>query len=415
MGVVSQLAAPLLWTASIFILGFLFQIFAPSVNEFLISNTGLIVGQLLSIVALLLNFTSQRGRSDMADDFDRSTIKKYGILEESSKSDQNCQVHKLALEDGAMSYSYGYTPVEQWHRTDGFRQAMSKSFPNVEKLLPNSRFTKNGKPFFNFVSCEECRNEYSRWVRIAGFEPHDCAILQKNLAEPGLPDVMDRINWDVLVDDHSYVRERGEEAFREMVKERMLPRLLKKGDETRESNPAPLGPDTRKLRSLRKEIEKAKGMAFGGKGNTLQDAVVIEATDNVDGILTEYRYIGILEGKLGVDWVVSGQSLINNGNRSFDKLTINCRAGGEKTYYFDVTSFIGTSNVRQQPKETLIRKDISTNPNFVAWIDIASETVVNGVFSRDEVETIRKLSVDNDTIGFAKFLTYLSKRPPIDM
>ncbi len=231
MGVVRQLVAPLLWTASFFILGFIFQIFAPSVNEFLITNKGFNFGQLLSIFALILNFLSRRGRSDMAEGFYRSTIKTFGILKGPSEKDQICQVHKLVLEFGAMPYSYGYAPVEQWHGTRGFRQAIGKSFPNVETLLPNGRFTKNEKVFFRFASCEECRNEYGLWARIAGFEPHDCAILPRNLADQDLPDVMDRINWNNVADDITYLKEHGKEALQNRVVERMLPFLRKNSEE----------------------------------------------------------------------------------------------------------------------------------------------------------------------------------------
>lgn len=95
------------------------------------------------------------------------------------------------------------------------------------------------------------------------------------------------------------------------------------------------------LRLLRKKVEAAKGSYHGGRGANIADAVVIEATNSLDGALTEYKFIGTVEGKLGSNWMPGGQSLFSENGRSYDQLRIRCKNGEEKVYYFDITSFFG--------------------------------------------------------------------------
>ncbi len=142
----------------------------------------------------------------------------------------------------------------------------------------------------------------------------------------------------------------------------------------------------------------------------MSDAVIIEASDTVKGIITEYRFIETIEGAFGTDWIAEGQALIEQAEKSYDELTIHCRTGDRKTYYFDISSFHGAFRMRGSSEKAL---DKLSNPNFDAWIEIASKTVNSGALWDEEVETIWKLSQENDSEGFTKLLESISKRPPI--
>lgn len=75
--IISHLITPLIWCIGLIFLGFILEIFAPSINQFLIFNAPFNIGGNLAILSLLLNFLRKEGRLDMAKDYEKTTIARY--------------------------------------------------------------------------------------------------------------------------------------------------------------------------------------------------------------------------------------------------------------------------------------------------------------------------------------------------
>ncbi|TBN04671.1 hypothetical protein EYD45_05255 [Hyunsoonleella flava] len=77
-------------------------------------------------------------------------------------------------------------------------------------------------------------------------------------------------------------------------------------------------------------------------GLSMEDAVVIHASGSMQGIPLEYEFVGKKEGQRGIDWGLVQQSLVHEGNKSYDVLVIKVfKTNEEKTYFFDITNFFG--------------------------------------------------------------------------
>jgi len=163
---------------------------------------------------------------------------------------------------------------------------------------------------------------------------------------------------------------------------------------------------------LLKGISQAKGIVSGGDGRTLDQAIVIEATDPEDGVLTEYRYLGKVEGEFASDWVVGGQRVLKQGGRTYDELTIQRKAGGTDKYYFDITSFHGVGGDSQVRDTGSGDSDNSSDSLFESWTELACRIQRNGLLE-EEVETIWNLAQENDFEGFNQYLMDISRRPSL--
>lgn len=77
-------------------------------------------------------------------------------------------------------------------------------------------------------------------------------------------------------------------------------------------------------------------------GQSIDDAIVIQnAKGEDDGVASEYYYLEQKYGERKVDWDLEYQSLVNEGDRSYDKMDIQLYDGTEITIYFDITDFFG--------------------------------------------------------------------------
>jgi hypothetical protein len=74
----------------------------------------------------------------------------------------------------------------------------------------------------------------------------------------------------------------------------------------------------------------------GGKGTSTADAMIIKASDTIEGIAAERQYIK----KQFPGWKPRTQSLLEEGMRHYDVIEI-CKASICKSVYFDITSFFG--------------------------------------------------------------------------
>jgi len=163
-GVVSQLMTPVIWTVGLAIFSYVLSIFAPSVLGFLISNPGVLGGQVFSVVALILYSLTSRGRSDMSDDFFQTTIKQYSLAQEATGDSRDCEIHRSPMEEYSVPYTYTFRPITERHKIPGFLEALNTRFPNVEKIITGSRFTQNGNNFFRFNTCSRCLEAFYQFV-----------------------------------------------------------------------------------------------------------------------------------------------------------------------------------------------------------------------------------------------------------
>lgn len=79
LAVLSHLLTSAIWFTGFIVLGFVLQVIAPSINQFLIFNQEFNLGGLLAITSLLLNFLTKQGRNDMSTDYEKTTLQRYGI------------------------------------------------------------------------------------------------------------------------------------------------------------------------------------------------------------------------------------------------------------------------------------------------------------------------------------------------
>lgn len=84
-----------------------------------------------------------------------------------------------------------------------------------------------------------------------------------------------------------------------------------------------------------------EGLYRGGSGETIEDAVIINAASSLVGIPAEYHYISSECGRRKVDWTLKLQAHIEKNGRHYDVLTVELESGEVRKYYFDITKFYG--------------------------------------------------------------------------
>ena len=77
-----------------------------------------------------------------------------------------------------------------------------------------------------------------------------------------------------------------------------------------------------------------------GPGMSQEEAVSINASDSLEGVALQYKWISSQYGTRGIDWDFKGSSLSGGKGRNYDIMTI--RTGGKRVeVWFDVTSYFG--------------------------------------------------------------------------
>ncbi len=80
----------------------------------------------------------------------------------------------------------------------------------------------------------------------------------------------------------------------------------------------------------------------GGAGDTPETAVVIAgATNSMQGIAAEYRYLRQKFGRENADWYLFRQSVVQQGGRIYDRMELRLQDGSPKTVFFDISEFFG--------------------------------------------------------------------------
>ena len=82
-------------------------------------------------------------------------------------------------------------------------------------------------------------------------------------------------------------------------------------------------------------------MYGGGTGETIEDAVITNATNSLVGIAAEYRYVSSKCGRRNLDWKLKLQAHVEKDGRHYDVLTVELKNGDVRSFYFDITKFYG--------------------------------------------------------------------------
>lgn len=72
-------------------------------------------------------------------------------------------------------------------------------------------------------------------------------------------------------------------------------------------------------------------------GSCFKNAIVIEATNETDGVRAEYIWLA----KHYPGYKTNKQSLLQDNGKYYDLLNITTASGEEKDFYFDINSFFG--------------------------------------------------------------------------
>ena len=72
-------------------------------------------------------------------------------------------------------------------------------------------------------------------------------------------------------------------------------------------------------------------------GSSIKNAIVIEATNETDGVRAEYVWLA----KHYPGYKTNKQSLLQDNGKYYDLLNITTASGEEKDFYFDINSFFG--------------------------------------------------------------------------
>ena len=89
-------------------------------------------------------------------------------------------------------------------------------------------------------------------------------------------------------------------------------------------------------------VASASGLPPVHGGSSVADAVVIRADTDGAGTRSEYFYLALHQCGTGGHWRLDTQSLLTNNGKTYDRLDVECTAGGKKrSFYFDITNSFG--------------------------------------------------------------------------
>ncbi len=75
------------------------------------------------------------------------------------------------------------------------------------------------------------------------------------------------------------------------------------------------------------------------EGDSIENAIVIDAQDYISGVLEEHKYIDQLCSSIKNEIESVEQELIIDNGKKYDVFTLIMEGGGEKKVCFDITSF----------------------------------------------------------------------------
>lgn len=122
-----------------------------------------------------------------------------------------------------------------------------------------------------------------------------------------------------------------------------------------------------------KNRQSKSDLYSGGKGMSIEEAVLINTTSSNIGVSAEYQYVSQLHGERGKDWNLEYQDLLNLEGKHYDALHIKTRDGCKLTYYFDISKFFGKEWENLEIKEA-----------YLEWMKLAD---IAKLLGRDDFKT----------------------------
>lgn len=78
MAIPAQFVAPIIWYCILTAIYVSTHAFAPFIHDKILFSPGFTVGWSFSLWGIVTNFFSKKGRADMADDYAKTTLRKFG-------------------------------------------------------------------------------------------------------------------------------------------------------------------------------------------------------------------------------------------------------------------------------------------------------------------------------------------------
>jgi hypothetical protein len=77
------------------------------------------------------------------------------------------------------------------------------------------------------------------------------------------------------------------------------------------------------------------------KGYSIDNAIIINATNSIEGVVTEHEHLDRICGSKDTDVKSLEQNLLMENQKIYDQFVIKMNDGTEKILYFEITSFFG--------------------------------------------------------------------------
>ena len=87
--------------------------------------------------------------------------------------------------------------------------------------------------------------------------------------------------------------------------------------------------------------EKMQISSNNNKGDSIENAIVIDAPDAITGVALEHGYLDEMVSTLEANLKSIDQNLVIENGRQFDRFVVTMNDGSERILYFDISSFFG--------------------------------------------------------------------------
>lgn len=109
------------------------------------------------------------------------------------------------------------------------------------------------------------------------------------------------------------------------------------------------------------EKTDAQGTQGEKSGESIEEAIILDAKNEDEGVSKEYEYVESKFGVYGVDWQRGSQSLMEVDGKTYDEISLDFPDGSSKKIYFDITSWYGRSVFTEGKK---MKKSVSWESLF---------------------------------------------------
>lgn len=149
LAIPKQLVSPFIWYFMLTGTYVFTNEFAPFIHDQILFSPGFTIGWMFSLIGLILNFFSKKGRNEMADDYNRTTFKEFSNNEElvsSEKEESASEFQKRAkseVQHLVDNLNYWTSKKELKEPTDelNFQAATSKDRKRMIAMISAKRKT----------------------------------------------------------------------------------------------------------------------------------------------------------------------------------------------------------------------------------------------------------------------------------